>query len=87
MDATLIYLGSQLQTFSDGEVQLVIQEVQPQVLDVGAQAEAARQVLSQPLTLLIPNATTGDAGPYVYNPQILANLLSVQRGQNGVQVV
>jgi len=87
MDATLIFLGSQLQTFSDGEVQLVIQEVQPQVLDVGAQAEAARQILSQPLTLLIPNAKEGDPGPYVYNPQILANLLSVQRGQNGVQVV
>lgn len=87
MDATLIYLGAQLQTFSDGEVELVIQEVQPQILDVSAQADAARQVLSQPLTLLVPNATQGDPGPYVYNQQILANLLAVQRTQNGVQVV
>jgi len=87
MDATLIYLGAQLQTFSDGEVELVIQEVQPQILDVSAQADAARQVLSQPLTLLVPNATEGDLGPYVYNQQILANLLAVQRTQNGVQVV
>jgi vancomycin resistance protein YoaR len=87
MDATLIYLGAQLQTFSDGEVELVIQEVQPQILDVSAQADAARQVLSQPLTLLVPNATEGDPGPYVYNQQILANLLAVQRTQNGVQVV
>ena len=87
MDATLIYLGAQLQTFSDGEVELVIQEVQPQILDVSAQADAARQVLSQPLTLLVPNAKEADPGPYVYNQQILANLLAVQRTQNGVQVV
>jgi vancomycin resistance protein YoaR len=91
MDATLIYLGAQLQTFSDGEVPFVVQEIQPQILDVSAQADAARQILSQPLTLVIPNAAEGDAGPYVYNVQILANLLGVQRvqngGQAGVQVV
>lgn len=87
VDATLIYLGAQLQTFSDGEVPLVIQEIQPQILDVAAQADMARQILSQPLTLAIPNATANDSGPYVYNVQILANLLGVQRVQNGVQVV
>jgi len=91
MDATLIYLGAQLQTFRDGEVQLVIQELQPQILDVSAQADAARQILSQPLTLTVPNAAQGDPGPYVYNAQILADLLGVQRIQNGdhagVQVV
>ncbi len=83
IDATLIYLGAQLQTFTDGEVGLVIQEVQPQILDVSAQAETARQVLSQPLTLTIPNST--DAGPYVYDTPILASLLGVQRAQNGNQ--
>ena len=87
MDATLIFLGGQLQAFRDGEVPLVIQEVQPQILDVSAQADAARQILSQPLTLLIPNASAGDPGPYVYNQQILANLLAVQRTQDGVHVM
>jgi len=85
IDATLIYLGAQLQTFADGEVSLVIQEVQPQILDVSAQAETARQVLSQPLTLTIPNSADGDPGPYVYDTQVLANLLGVQRVQNGNQ--
>ena len=37
-DATLVYLGAQLQTFSDGEVPLVIQELQPQIMDVSGQA-------------------------------------------------
>src|SRR5574341_712975 len=87
IEATLIYLGGQLQTFRDGEVPLVIQEVQPQILDVSAQADAARQILSQPLTLTIPNAREGDPAPYVYNQQILANLLAVQPTQNGVQVL
>ncbi|HSB03336.1 MAG TPA: VanW family protein, partial [Anaerolineales bacterium] len=85
IDATLIYLAAQLQTFSDGEVQLVVQEIQPQILDVSAQADAARQILSQPLTLAIPNATQNDPGPYVYTPEVVANLLAVQRLQNGDQ--
>ena len=87
IDATLIYLGAQLQTFTDGEVPLVVQEVQPQVLDVTAAAEMARQVLSQPLTLAVPNAGQGDPAPYVYNQEVLANLLSVERTPDGVQVV
>jgi vancomycin resistance protein YoaR len=83
IDATLIYLGAQLQTFSDGEVPLVVQEIQPQILDMGAQAEAARQILSQPLTLTMPNAAQGDPGPFVYNPEVVANLITVERVQNG----
>jgi vancomycin resistance protein YoaR len=91
MDATLIYLGAQLQTFSDGEVPLVVQEVQPQILDVSAQADTARQILSQPLTLVNPSASEGDSEPYIYNVEVLANLLTVQRvqtdgGTTGVQV-
>ena len=87
MEATLIYLAAQLQTFADGEVPLVVQEIQPQILDVSAQADAARQVLSQPLTLVIPNATANDFGPYVYTQQILANILGVERVGSGLQVV
>ena len=91
IDATMVYLAGQLQTFSDGEVPLVVQELQPQLLDVSAQADTARQILSQPLTLTVPNATGVDSGPYVYNPEIVANLIVAQRVQNGdeqaVQVV
>lgn len=87
IDAVLVYLGAQLQTFSDGEVPLVIQEVQPQIIDVSAQAEVARMILSQPLTLVVPNAIEGNPGPFVFDVQVLANMLGVQRTQNGVQVV
>jgi vancomycin resistance protein YoaR len=87
IDATLIYLGAQLQTFSDGEVPLVVQEIQPQILDVSGQANVARQILSQPLTLVIPNSADGSPGPFVYDVQVLAQMLGVKRVDNGVQVI
>jgi len=87
VDATLIYLGAQLQSFSNGEVSLVVQEVQPQILDVSAAAGMAQQLLSQPLTLTISDAEQGDPSPYVYSPEDLAKLLGVERTASGVQVV
>jgi vancomycin resistance protein YoaR len=87
IDATLVYLGAQLQTFSDGEVPLVVQEIAPQILDVSAQADTARQILSQPLMLVVPDSVAGGLGPYVFDVQVLANMLGVQRTPDGVQVV
>lgn len=81
IDATLVYLSAQLQTFTDGEVPLVVQEIPPLLLDVSAQADQARQILSQPLTLTVPNAGEGDTQSFVYNPEVLAGLLVVQRVQ------
>jgi vancomycin resistance protein YoaR len=77
LDATLIYLGAQLQSFRDGEVALVIQESAPRLLDVSSQAEAARQILSQPLTLTLPNYREGDPGPWTYDVPVLVNMLGV----------
>jgi len=77
LDATLIYLGGQLQSFRDGEVPLVIQETSPKLLDVSSQAEAARRILSQPLTIAVPNFRDGDPGPWTYDVPIVANMLAV----------
>jgi vancomycin resistance protein YoaR len=84
--ATLTYLGARLQTFTDGEVPLVIQETQPSLLDVSSEANAASAILSQPLQLVLPNAQAGDPGPWVYQPQVVANMLGVARTQSGNQV-
>jgi vancomycin resistance protein YoaR len=77
LDATLIYLGAQLQTFRDGEVPLVVQETAPKFLDVSSQAAAARVMLSQPLTITVPNSAPGDPGPWTFDIPVLANMLSV----------
>lgn len=77
IDATLIYLAAQLQSFRDGEVPLVIQEAAPKLLDVSSQADSARRILGQPLTLTTPNFRDGDPGPWTYDVPVLANMIGV----------
>lgn len=77
LDATLIYLGAQLQTFRDGEVKLVIQETAPKLLDVSSQADAARRILSAPLVITVQNVREGDPGPWTYDVPVLASMISV----------
>jgi vancomycin resistance protein YoaR len=82
LDATLIYLGAQLQSFRDGEVPLVIKEAAPKLLDVSSQADAARKILSQPLTLTIPNYHQGDPGPWSYDVPAVAKMITVRTVEN-----
>ena len=86
VEGTLVFLSAQMQTFRDGEVPLVIREQTPEIMDVSAQAEIARRVLSEPMQLYIANAVDGDPGPWTYDVQILANMLTVRRVGNEVQV-
>ena len=85
VDAALISLSSQLQTFKDGEVVLIVDEVLPQLLDVSSQADTARQILSAPLTLNLPNANEIDPGPWTYDVTTVAEMLLVRKtaGENG----
>jgi vancomycin resistance protein YoaR len=79
-----------MQTIHDVEVPLVVIEQAPTILDVSSQADAARAILSAPLTLSMPNAVPGDPGPWVYDQATLASLLTVKRvedgGQSGIRV-
>lgn len=83
VEGTLVFLSAQMQTYRDGEVPLVIHEQQPEIVDVSAQTEIARRVLSQPLRLYIANAGEGDPGPWNYDVQILANMIIVRRVEDG----
>ena len=83
LDETLFALSTQLQTFRDGEVPLGIKEVQPTIEDVSAVAGTAQQILSQPLQLTVPDPQAGDPGPWVYQPEVLAHLIGVQKVAGG----
>lgn len=85
-DATLVVLSAQLQTFRDGEVPLIVDDSPPAVADLSAQANVARQILSAPLQLEIPDAQAGDPGPWVYDPQVLANMIGAEPVPNGSKV-
>lgn len=89
LDATLIYLGAQLQSFRDGEVRLVIGETTPRMLDVNAQADQARIMLSQSFTMYLPNTAAGDPGPWTFDVPVLANMIvtTVIADANGVPQV
>jgi vancomycin resistance protein YoaR len=85
VDATLIFLSAQLQAFRDVEVPLVVIETQPLIMDVSAQAETARRILSAPLQLSLANAVQGDPGPWIFEPSVVAGMLTVRRVDNGGQ--
>jgi vancomycin resistance protein YoaR len=77
--AALTSLDAQLKTMTDGLVPLVVHETPPVILDATAQAELARQILSAPLTLQIPNAEPGDPGPWSFEQAALVQMLTIQR--------
>jgi vancomycin resistance protein YoaR len=79
INTALTNLDTQLQTMTDGLVPLVVNETPPVILDASAQAELARQILSAPLTLKVPNVQEGDPGPWSFEPVALAQMLAIQR--------
>ncbi len=81
VDATLVYLSLQMKFFRDGEIPLTITEQAPEIGDASAQADVARQLLSAPLTLSLPDMHTGDPGPWQIQPVELASILKVGRAK------
>jgi vancomycin resistance protein YoaR len=79
IQVSLKKLNTQIQMLSDGVIPLVIQETSPEIMDASQQAEAARQILSQPLTLVIPDSKDGDPGPWKIPPSQLAEMLTIHR--------
>jgi vancomycin resistance protein YoaR len=77
--SALTSLDAQLKTMTDGLIPLVVKETPPVILDATAQAELARQILSAPLTLRIPNAEPGDAGPWSFDTAALVQMLTINR--------
>jgi vancomycin resistance protein YoaR len=72
-------LQTQVRTLSDGVIPLEIAETPPEIMDASQQAEAARKILSEPLTLAVPDAKAGDPGPWKIPPSQLADMLAIER--------
>ena len=79
---SLALVTVQLQTLRDGVVDLVVNESAPVILDASKQAELARVMLSQPLTLTLPETETG-LGPWSIDQNTLASMLVFERVQTG----
>ncbi|HWR65269.1 MAG TPA: VanW family protein [Bellilinea sp.] len=79
IDASLDALAIQVQSLQDGVVPLVVKETPPIILDPTVQAEVARAILSQPLTLTMPEGQTAEGAPWVIEPAALAGMLAIER--------
>lgn len=88
--ATIQQLEALFAGQQDGQLTLAMVERAPQVLDVRAQAELARRILSQPLVLEVADRQADDPGPWTLDPAALANMLTIERteidGQGVYQV-
>ena len=72
--STLAAVSLALTTMHDASVDLFVRESPPQILDATEQANLARAILSQPLTL-----TADGAGPWVFDSTELAAMMRFNR--------
>ncbi|MCK5793390.1 MAG: peptidoglycan binding domain-containing protein, partial [Anaerolineales bacterium] len=79
IQASLEVVGLQMQSMQNGSIPLIVSETYPAILDVTAQAEFARQILSEPLLLQIPNAAENDPGPWSIQPDKLVQMMIIER--------
>lgn len=76
--STLTLATLQLNLLHDGVIPLVITEQSPQVVDPSEQAELARRILSEPLTLSLPADAGVELGPWTFERLALAAMLSFE---------
>ncbi len=78
-EATLLLLRAHLNTLMDGIIPVVIHDSPPLIMDAQEQAEIARQLLSQPLVLQLPEPQQQEIGPWLMPPDQLAKKLVFER--------
>jgi len=77
--SSLEVVSMQMESLQNGSIPLIVTETYPDILDVSAQAEFAREILSQPLQLRIPGAGENDPGPWVIHPERLVEMMVIER--------
>ena len=76
---TLSLVETQVELLLDGEIEAVVEESAPIILDASEQAEIAEMILSEPLILRLPDAAEGDPGPWTFEREELARMLVIER--------
>lgn len=77
--ATLERVKEKLEMLIDGEVQVVVQESSPVIMDVSEQAGIAKKILSESLVIRVADSENGDPGPWIFEPEELARMLVIER--------
>ena len=79
IQASIEVVALQMRTLQDGSIPLIVNETYPEILDVSAQAEFARDLLAQPLVLQIPDHKEGEPGPWSLSPEKLVDMMIIER--------
>ncbi|MBI3244596.1 MAG: VanW family protein [Chloroflexi bacterium] len=79
---TLDQIITPLRALGSADVPLVIVEYRPGVLDASQQAAIAQTILSQPMTLVVENPRPGDPGPWTFDQNELASMLTINRTED-----
>lgn len=77
--ATTLALETLTKNLIDGEITLFVEEDPPVIMDVEAQAQIARQILSAPLVIHYPGAGKDGPGPWAFAREDLAGMLVIER--------
>ena len=80
---TIHGIRENLVLLQDSEVRVAVEETSPVIMDVGEQASVAEEILSEPLVIRLPKSGDGDPGPWVFEPEELARMLSIERVSDG----
>ncbi len=78
-EASLAALRNQLMTLTDGVVVLRVKEQPPEILDLSAQAETVRRILSSQLILQVPADGHAETLEWRYEPAELLRMLKIER--------
>lgn len=79
VEATLQSLEKYLRNMENGVFLIAVTETPPEILDASAQAETARKILNAPLELRVPDAAEGSPGPWTFDQQTLASMLTIAK--------
>jgi vancomycin resistance protein YoaR len=78
-ERTAAFLAATLLNMQNVQVPLAVVEQPPRILDVSAQAEIARGILSQPLVLTPGGSYENNPEPWTLAPEQLAGMLTIER--------
>ena len=76
MGAMLSLIAVPIGHLADEEIQMVVADIPPRVLDASPQAAVAQQLLSQDFALTIADSQPGDPASFALSPAMLADMLS-----------
>ncbi|MBN2045222.1 MAG: VanW family protein [Anaerolineales bacterium] len=87
VEAVIQQLEEAMRSLLDASLPLVVHEFHPIVLDASQQAEIAAAMLAEPLIIQVSGNQNETLGPWEIAPQTLADMLVIDRSEQGEYLV